>query len=169
MEKTIYLAGGCFWGTEHYLKKIRGVTSTQTGYANGNTLNPSYKEVYTDTTGFAETVKVCYDSEILSLDFLLEMYFIAIDPLSLNKQGEDTGTRYRTGIYYCNPSDLATIRNVCDNEERKLGQKIAVEVEELKNFYPAEEYHQDYLDKNPDGYCHLSPELFEFAKNATPR
>lgn len=166
MEKTIYLAGGCFWGTEHYLKKLRGVTFTQTGFANGNTVNPTYKEVYTDMTGFAETVKVCYDDGIISLEFLLEMYFKAIDPLSLNKQGEDSGTRYRTGIYYCDPADLPIVRKVYEGVERELGQKIAVEVEPLKNYYPAEEYHQAYLDKNPGGYCHLSPGLFKLAEQA---
>lgn len=166
MEKEIYLAGGCFWGAEHYLKRIYGVTFTQTGFANGNGVNPSYKAVYTDTTGFAETVLVRYDPELLSLSFLLEMYFKAIDPLSVNKQGEDCGTRYRTGIYYSDPADLATIRYIFEGEERAAGQKLAVEVLPLTNYYPAEEYHQAYLDKKPDGYCHLPQELFMLSKGA---
>lgn len=168
--KKIYLAGGCFWGAEHYLKRIYGVVSTRVGYANGVVPQgcdaPSYKQVYTDTTGFAETVEVEYDPDLLSLAFLLEMYFKAIDPLSLNKQGEDEGTRYRTGIYYVDEADLSAIRYIYEGEERAVGQKLAVEVLPLQNFYGAEEYHQDYLDKNPDGYCHLSAGLFGIAKGA---
>lgn len=164
--KEIYLAGGCFWGTEHYLKMIRGVVGTEVGFANGNTENPTYKEVYTDATGYAETVKVIYDPASVSLELLLELYFKAIDPLSLNKQGEDVGTRYRTGVYYVDEADRDTIEKVFIAEEKKAGAPLAVEKLPLKNFYPAEEYHQDYLDKNPQGYCHLSPALFAFAKEA---
>ena len=161
---TIYLAGGCFWGMEHYFKMVRGVTDTEVGFANGNTPNPSYKEVYTDATGYAETVKVTYDEAAVTLETILELFFKAIDPLSVNKQGEDEGTRYRTGIYYVNEDDLVTINKVFAEEERKAGSPLAVEVLPLKNFYAAEDYHQDYLDKNPGGYCHISNELFEFAK-----
>ena len=164
--KTIYLAGGCFWGTEHYLKMINGVVDTCTGFANGNGQNPSYKEVYTDTTGFAETVRVDYDPSVLPLRLLVQLYFKAIDPLSLNKQGEDEGTRYRTGIYYSDSKDLPVIREVFEEVQASLGSKLAVELEPLRNFYSAEEYHQDYLEKNPEGYCHLPLELFEFAKAA---
>ena len=164
--KTIYLAGGCFWGTEHYLKMINGVVDTCTGFANGNGENPSYKEVYTDTTGFAETVRVVYDPSVLSLHFLIELYFKAIDPLSLNRQGEDEGTRYRTGVYYTDESDLPVIRKVFAKQQALLSHPIVVEVEPLRNFYTAEDYHQDYLDKNPDGYCHLPLELFAFARQA---
>ena len=102
MTKEIYFAGGCFWGTEHFFKQIEGVLETEVGFANGHTENPTYKEVYTDQTGFAETVYVKYDSDVVSLEFLLNMFFKAIDPTSLNKQGEDEGTRYRTGVYYTN-------------------------------------------------------------------
>ena len=164
--KEIYLAGGCFWGAEHYLKQIRGVVFTETGYANGNTENPTYKEVYTDTTGYAETVRVEYDPEVLPLKLLVELYFKAIDPLSVNKQGEDEGTRYRTGIYYSDPDDLPVIKEVFNQVRDSLDAPLAVEVEPLRNFYRAEEYHQDYLVKNPDGYCHLPVALFEFAKKA---
>lgn len=164
--KEIYLAGGCFWGTEHYLKQIRGVLSTETGYANGRTVNPSYEEVYTDRTGFAETVKVTYDPEVLSLEFLLELYFKAIDPVSLNRQGEDSGTRYRTGIWYVDPGDLPVVRMVFDRVQACFSDQLAVEVGPLENFYGAEERHQDYLDKNPSGYCHLPVALFEFARKA---
>ena len=150
---------------EHYFKMVRGVTDTEVGFANGNTPNPSYKEVYTDATGYAETVRVTYDEAAVTLESILELFFKAIDPLSVNKQGEDEGTRYRTGIYYVNEDDLPTINNVFAEEERKAGAPMAVEVLPLKNFYAAEDYHQDYLDKNPGGYCHISNELFEFAKN----
>lgn len=166
MEKEIYLAGGCFWGAEHFLKRIHGVTFTQTGFAQGSVEAPSYKEVYTDNTGHAETVLVKYDPEQLSLAFLLEMYFKAIDPLSVNKQGEDCGTRYRTGIYYTDPADLPVIRYIYEGEEKKAGEPLAVEVEPLRCYYPAEEYHQAYLDKNPDGYCHLPAALFSLSRGA---
>ena len=164
--KEIYLAGGCFWGTEHFFKQIQGVMKTEVGFANGNTQNPTYKEVYTDTTGFAETVHIDYDENVVSLEFLLNMFFIAIDPTSLNKQGHDEGTRYRTGIYYCDESQLDVIRKVMSEQQEKYEKPIVVEVEPLKNFYPADEYHQDYLDKNPNGYCHLPLELFEYARKA---
>ena len=164
--KTIYLAGGCFWGTEHYIRMIRGVEDTEVGFANGDTPDPTYKEVYTDTTGYAETVKVVYDPAAVPLRLLLELFFRAIDPLSLNRQGEDEGTRYRTGVYFTDDEDLTVIKEVFREEEEKAGAPLAVELLPLKNFFPAEAYHQDYLLKNPDGYCHLRPDLFEFAKNA---
>lgn len=165
IKKEIYFAGGCFWGTEHFFKQIRGVTFTETGYANGNTPDPTYKEVYTDRTGYAETVHVEYDDSI-SLPFLVRMFFKAIDPVSLNRQGEDTGTRYRTGIYYTDPEDLPAIKAVYNEVAREYDVPLAVELQPLRNFYPAEDYHQDYLENNPDGYCHLPLELFEFARKA---
>ena len=165
IKKEIYFAGGCFWGTEHFFKQIRGVTFTETGYANGNTPDPTYKEVYTDRTGYAETVHVEYDDSI-SLPFLVRMFFKAIDPVSLNRQGEDAGTRYRTGIYYTDPKDLPAIKAVYDEVAREYDVPLAVELQPLRNFYPAEDYHQDYLENNPDGYCHLPLELFEFARKA---
>ena len=164
--KEIYLAGGCFWGTEHYFKQIDGVVDTEVGFANGITENPTYKEVCTDKTGFAETVHVIYNPDKVSLKFLLEMYFKAIDPTSINRQGHDTGTQYRTGVYYTDSSDEATISKVFDEEQKHIQGKIVVENLPLKNFYKAEDYHQDYLDKNPDGYCHLPQSLFEFARKA---
>lgn len=168
MKKEIYFAGGCFWGTEHFFKQIKGVTFTETGYANGNTPSPTYKEVYTDRTGYAETVHVEYDADLIDLSFLVQMYFKAIDPVSLNRQGEDIGTRYRTGIYYTDAEDLDTIMAVYDEVAEGYDCPLAVEVEPLRNFYVAEEYHQDYLENNPDGYCHLPLELFEFARKAKP-
>lgn len=164
--KDIYLAGGCFWGTEHFFKQVEGVVETEVGFANGHTENPTYKEVYTDETGYAETVRVCYNPDVVSLKFLLQMFFKAIDPLSLNKQGHDEGTRYRTGIYYTDAEDLPVIDKVYAKEQQQYDQPLAVEKQPLERFYTAEEYHQDYLDKNPDGYCHLPQSLFEFARNA---
>lgn len=164
--KEVYFAGGCFWGTEHYIKQIRGVISTEVGYANGNTLNPTYEEVYTDTTGYAECVRVAFDEEILSLAKVVELYFHSVDPLSLNRQGNDIGTRYRTGIYYTDDNDRSIIEEIYRQVEQSVGTPIVVELEALRNFYSGEEYHQDYLDKNPGGYCHLSRALMEYARKA---
>ena len=166
MTKDIYFAGGCFWGTEHFFKQINGVVATEVGYANGHTENPTYKDVCTDKTGFAETVRVSYDTERVSLRFLIDMYFHAIDPTSLNQQGHDRGTQYRTGIYYTDASDLPIIDSVYEEKQKECSEEFVVELLPLKNFYTAEEYHQDYLDKNPDGYCHLPLSLFEFARKA---
>lgn len=164
--KEIYLAGGCFWGTQHYLKQINGVLSTEAGYANGHIPNPTYKQVYTDTTGFAETVHVVYDPEVVSLELLLDLYYHTIDPTSLNKQGEDIGTRYRTGIYYTTEEDLPIIRKVYESVAANYQEPLAVEVKPLANYYPAETYHQDYLDKNPTGYCHIPLYMMEKARQA---
>ncbi|MBO7493251.1 MAG: peptide-methionine (S)-S-oxide reductase MsrA [Bacteroidales bacterium] len=165
--KEIYLAGGCFWGTEHYFKQIEGVLETETGFANGNTENPTYEEVYTDTTGYAETVKVVYDETKVSLGFLIDMFFHAIDPTLLNRQGHDEGTRYRTGVYYTDEVELPVIKRIFDEKQKLYNQPIVTEIAPLRNFFPAEEYHQDYLDKHPDGYCHLPVELFEFARKSS--
>ena len=166
MEKEIYLAGGCFWGTEHYFKQIDGVVATSVGYANGIIANPTYEQVCTDKTQFAETVRITYDPSVIDLEFLLEMYFKAIDPVSINQQGHDKGTQYRTGIYYIDEEDLSVIKTVYAREQARYSEPLAVEVKPLENYYDAEDYHQDYLDKNPDGYCHLPTELFEFARKA---
>lgn len=167
--KEIYFAGGCFWGTEHYIKQINGVISTEVGYANGNTDNPTYEEVYTDTTGYAECVKVVYNPSVITLKYLIELFFRSIDPLSLNKQGNDCGTRYRTGVYYVDSDDVDTIKSVFQSVESAVGEPLAVELETLKNFYPAEEYHQAYLDKNPNGYCHIPLELMMMARLANKK
>lgn len=164
--KDIYLAGGCFWGTEHYFKQVEGVVETEVGFANGHTENPTYEEVYTDETGYAETVHVKYNPEVVSLRFLLQLYFKAIDPVSLNKQGHDEGTRYRTGIYYTESADLPVVNEVFDEVQRHYDQPLAVERQPLERFFTADEYHQDYLEKNPTGYCHLPLSLFQFAKAA---
>lgn len=162
--KEIYFAGGCFWGTEHFMKQINGVVDTEVGYANGNVENPTYKLVCTDTTNFAETVKVEYDEKVVDLPFLIGLYFKMIDPTSVNKQGEDTGTQYRTGVYFTDAADETVIRDTISKLAKNYSAPVVVEIEKLKNFYAAEDYHQDYLDKNPNGYCHVSPELFEMAR-----
>lgn len=168
-KAEIYLAGGCFWGTEHYLKQIDGVLETQTGYANGHGKNPSYQEVCTDKTGFAEAVRVAYDPERLPLTLLLQLYFKSINPTSLNQQGNDVGTQYRTGIYYTNKNDLPLIMAEMEKVAKQYQQPLQVEVLPLKNFYDAEDYHQDYLEKNPTGYCHLPQALFDMARNANKK
>ena len=164
--KTIYFAGGCFWGTEHFMKQINGVKDTETGYANGHIENPSYQDVCTDKTGFVETVRVEYDETEVSLDFLIRLFFKMIDPTSLNRQGGDRGTQYRTGIYYVDPEDQTTIKETVAALSKNYDAPIVVEMQALENFYPAEEYHQDYLQKNPSGYCHVSAELFKMAREA---
>lgn len=169
MTHEIYLAGGCFWGTEHFFKQIEGIIDTQVGYANGTVENPTYEQVCTHKTGHAETVKVVYDPEQIGLEFLLDMFFAAIDPTVEDQQGPDVGPQYRTGIYYTDAADLPVIERRVADESRRYEAEIVTEVLPLACFYPAEDYHQDYLDKNPDGYCHLPLRLFEFARKAKPR
>ena len=161
--KTIWFAGGCFWGTEHYLSQFEGVLRTQAGYANGHLQDPTYQQVYTDQTGHVECVKVEYDDEIISLATLCRLFFRSIDPLIKDRQGDDCGTRYRTGIYWSDAEDAAVVEQVYSEEQRKYDSGLVVEKCPLQCFYPAEEYHQDYLVRNPDGYCHLSLETLWFA------
>jgi peptide methionine sulfoxide reductase msrA/msrB len=159
----IYLAGGCFWGTEKYLGAVHGATATDVGYANGKTENPSYEEVCSKNTGHAETVHVVYDPTKVSLSFLLELYYQAINPVSVNRQGGDTGSQYRTGIYYINHDDEPVIMESIANLQKKYEKPVAIEVKPLENYYLAETYHQKYLDKNPNGYCHIGVEKIKKA------
>ena len=163
-QREIYLAGGCFWGTQHYFDQLPGVLETEVGYANGITENPTYQEVCTGLTAHAETVRIRYDERIISLTELLEHYFLTIDPLSVNRQGGDVGLQYRTGIYYIDETLLPEIRAAVEKEAAKYDQPLAVELKPLDNFYPGEEYHQDYLDKNPGGYCHIPIALMASVK-----
>ena len=156
---TIYLAGGCFWGLQKYMDQFDGIIETQVGYANGPDFAPTYEQVCADS-GHAETVRVVYDETVLPPEELLERYFTVIDPLSVNRQGHDTGIQYRTGVYYTDEAQLPAIRRVFDRQREKAGASLAVTVEPLKNFFPAEEYHQKYLDKNPNGYCHIPRKFF---------
>lgn len=154
--REIWLAGGCFWGTEAYMARIPGVADTDVGYANGNVANPTYEQVCRHTTGFAEAVHVRYDPAVVSLARLLGYFFEIIDPTVLNRQGNDIGDQYRTGIYYQDPADLPIIQAVVSEIAGQVSQTVVTEVKPLENFYRAEEYHQDYLEKNPGGYCHVS-------------
>ncbi len=157
--KTIYLAGGCFWGMQRFFDQFEGVLATEVGYANGPDRAPSYEEVCR-SSGHAETVRVDYDEARISLTKLLDLYFTVIDPLSVNRQGEDSGVQYRTGVFYTDAAQLPEIRAVFSREEEKAGRKLAVLLEPLRNFFSAEEYHQKYLEKNPGGYCHIPQEYF---------
>ena len=150
----IYLAGGCFWGLEEYFSRIEGVEETTVGYANGQVESTNYQLIH--QTDHAETVHLIYDEKRISLREILLYYFRVIDPLSVNKQGNDVGRQYRTGVYYTDQADKAVIEQVFVEQEKQLGQKIAVELEPLRHYVLAEDYHQDYLKKNPGGYCHIN-------------
>lgn len=153
--KKIVLGGGCFWGMEAYFKRLNGIARTEVGYANGQTLEPTYKEVCSNTTGHAEVLHLEYDPAVISLEVILSHLWKVIDPTLLNRQGGDIGSQYRTGIYYLDEADIPVIHASRDNEQLKYEKPIVTEVEPLKYYYPAEEYHQDYLTKNPGGYCHI--------------
>ena len=152
----IYFAGGCFWGVEEYFSRIPGVIDAVSGYANGTVENPSYQLVCTGSTGTAETVHVTYDPAKVSLGVLTRQFFKIIDPVSVNRQGNDRGTQYRTGVYYTDEADLAVLEKVfAEIADGIAPQKLATELLPLASFYEAEGDHQDYLDKNPGGYCHI--------------
>ncbi|MDW7658954.1 MAG: peptide-methionine (R)-S-oxide reductase MsrB [Bacillota bacterium] len=154
--RDIWLAGGCFWGVEAYMARVPGVAEATVGYANGLTENPTYADVSYKNTGHAEAVHIRYDPERISLEELLAQFFLIIDPTSVNRQGNDVGSQYRSGIYYQDEADLAVIQAVINSEQKNYEKPITVEVEPLVHYYLAEEYHQDYLEKNPGGYCHVS-------------
>jgi peptide-methionine (S)-S-oxide reductase len=153
--KEIYLAGGCFWGVEEYFSRIDGVVDTEVGYANGTQDRPTYKQVCTGLTGHTETTYVEYDESKVSLEHLLDRFFRIIDPTLVDRQGGDVGNQYRTGIYYTDSNDLDTIQRVVAEQQKKYDKPIATEVKPLACFFEAEDYHQDYLKKNPGGYCHV--------------
>ena len=162
--KTIYLAGGCFWGVQRFFDQFDGVLRTETGYANGPEEAPSYQDVCNDS-GHAETVKIDYDESRITLAELLDFYFMVIDPLSVNQQGHDVGIQYRTGVYYTSAEQLPEIDRVFQEQEAKAGAPLAVEKEPLRNFFSAEEYHQKYLEKNPGGYCHIPSAMFNLQES----
>ena len=161
--KTIYLAGGCFWGMQKFLDQFDGVEKTEVGYANGPDRAPSYRDVCSNS-GHAETVRVDYDETVLPLCELLQFYFMVIDPVSVNRQGMDAGVQYRTGVYYTDEEQLPEIDAVFSEVSEKVGAPLAVEKLPIRNFFSAEEYHQKYLDKNPAGYCHIPTRYFSIAK-----
>lgn len=152
--KKIYLAGGCFWGVQGYFKNLLGIEKTSVGYANGKTDITDYNSI--KSTDHVEAVEIEYNQDIIRLEEILLRLFKIIDPFSLNKQGNDIGRQYRTGIYYTDSKDIKVIEKVCKYIEEKNQKKIAVEVEKLNMYILAEDYHQDYLDKNPKGYCHIN-------------
>ena len=154
--KKIVLAGGCFWGVEAYFKRVKGIVTTRSGYANGKTEVITYKEVCTGKTGHVEACYLEYNENILPLRMILNHLFRVIDPTSLNKQGGDVGTQYRTGIYYLDIEDRGRIEQYIKDQETSYLKPIVVEVEKLDTFYNAEELHQEYLEKNPSGYCHIN-------------
>lgn len=151
--KKIYLAGGCFWGVEAYFSRVKGVIKTAVGYANGKIQDPTYEKVCSGETNFAETVLVEYKE--ISLKQILQHFFSIVDPTTLNKQAHDVGTQYRSGIFYVDENDREIIESIIKEEQKKYSNPIVTEVKKLENFYKAEEYHQKYLDKNPQGYCHI--------------
>ena len=166
MEKTVYFGGGCFWGVEKYFSYVEGVTETEVGYANGPTANPTYEEVCRGHTGHAETVKVVYECQKIGLEQLLSLFYQSIDPTAVNRQGNDIGPQYRTGIYYTDPKEKSLILQSLAQLQKSYQAPIAVEVGPLRNFWPAEEYHQKYLDRNPLGYCHIGKEKLKAAQKA---
>lgn len=157
--KSIVFAGGCFWGVEAYFKNIPGVVSTKTGYANGHTKNPTYQEVCENSTGFAEACYLHYDESKVKLESLLQAFWKIVDPTVKDRQGHDIGNQYRTGIYYSDEKDLEIINSSKNAEQRNYSNQIVTEIAPLLSFYDAEEYHQKYLDKNPNGYCHIPKSL----------
>lgn len=169
MRETVYLAGGCFWGAQRYFDCLPGVLATEVGYANGRTADPRYEQVCHENTGHAETVKVTFDPAVLSLRELLEQYYRIIDPTSHNRQGGDVGTQYRTGIYTVSDAQLAAARASLAQLQKRYETPLAVEVRPLENFYTAEDYHQQYLEKNPGGYCHVPAAMFDAARRYEPK
>ncbi|WP_298521415.1 peptide-methionine (S)-S-oxide reductase MsrA [uncultured Methanobrevibacter sp.] len=159
--QVIYLAGGCFWGVEAYISRLKGVNQTEVGYANGNDLAPTYEKVCTGKTGHAETVKVTYNPKIIALEDILEEFFKIIEPYSKNRQGADVGTQYRTGIYWQEESQKDIVLKFLARKRGESSKRIAVEARAILSFYPAEDYHQKYLEKNPQGYCHVDLNLID--------
>ena len=158
---TIHLAGGCFWGVEEYYRRLKGVLDTSVGYAQGNTKDPNYKEVCSGTTGYVEAVEIHFDTREISLQQILDHLFRMIDPTTLNRQGNDIGTQYRTGIYPSNENDLLIAQDFVANRQSFYKQPIVTEVELLRNYYIAEPMHQMYLEVNPQGYCHIDFSLIK--------
>ncbi|CUP77955.1 MAG: peptide-methionine (S)-S-oxide reductase MsrA [Clostridium baratii] len=153
--KEIVLGGGCFWGVQEFMSRLNGVKKTEVGYANGRGENPTYEDICNNNTYYAEVCKILYDENEISLEIILEEFWSIIDPTILNRQGNDIGSQYRTGIYYTDKNDIEIIEKSKNKEQQKYSKKIVTEVKPLEKYYKAEEYHQDYLKKNPGGYCHI--------------
>lgn len=153
--KQIVLAGGCFWGMEAYFKRLNGVLETEVGYANGETLEPTYEQVCRNNTGHAEVLKMSYDPAVITLPEILTHFWKVIDPTLLNRQGGDIGSQYRTGLYFIDAEDQVVLEASLKEEQKKYEKPIVTEIMPLHYYYAAETYHQKYLDKNPNGYCHI--------------
>ena len=153
--KEIVFGGGCFWGVQEFMSRLKGVKKTEVGYANGRGENPTYEDICNNNTYYAEVCKILYDENEISLEIILEEFWSIIDPTILNRQGNDIGSQYRTGIYYTDKNDIEIIETSKNKEQQKYSKKIVTEVKPLEKYYKAEEYHQDYLKKNPGGYCHI--------------
>ncbi len=166
MMRTIYLAGGCYWGVEKYVAGIAGVQETEVGFANGHVEAPAYVQVKQGDTGHAETVRVVYDAAALPLEKLLRLFFRIIDPTSFERQGGDAGNQYRTGVYWVEAADEAVVRAELDRLQAACPLPVVVEACPLACFYPAEKYHQKYLDKTPGGYCHVPWSEIEWVRHA---
>ncbi|OYU44896.1 MAG: peptide-methionine (S)-S-oxide reductase [Burkholderiales bacterium PBB4] len=167
--ETLVLGGGCFWCTEAVYVQVRGVTDVESGYSNGQTHQPSYEDVCTGATGHNEVVKLVYDPEIISTREILEIFFVIHDPTTLNRQGNDTGTQYRSGIYFSTPAQEAVAREVMAEMAASgvYNRPIVTEVRPVANYWPAEEYHQDFFERNPhQGYCMAvaAPKVAKFRK-----
>jgi len=167
-EKEIYLAGGCYWGVEKFMSSLKGVTNTQVGFANGTVEAPTYRQVCQEPTGHAETVRVTYDGGVLPLPTLLGLFYRIIDPTAFQRQGGDAGSQYRTGVYYTDGADAPVVASSLAALAATLDKPLAVEQGPLRCFYPAEEAHQHYLDKNPGGYCHVPWEMIRWAAQFDP-
>lgn len=159
--KEIVVAGGCFWGVEEFFRRTKGIVATQVGYAQGHKENATYQEVCSSTTGHTEVVKLLYDESIITLEKILELLFRIINPTVLNRQGNDIGPQYRTGVYYFDLQDKATIEHFIQKQQFNYPEKIVVEIEQVNLFVKAEDYHQHYLIKNPTGYCHVNMNLLK--------
>lgn len=167
--QTIVLGGGCFWCTEAVFKEVRGITDVESGYSNGQTQRPSYEQVCTGTTGHNEVVKLTYDPAVISTAQVLEIFFVVHDPTTLNRQGNDSGTQYRSGIYYTTPEQKQVADDLVRrmNQDKLFGKPVVTEVLALDNYSPAEDYHQDFFEKNPNqGYCLAvaAPKVAKFRK-----
>ena len=168
-SQIIVLGGGCFWCTEAVYVKVRGVTDVESGYSNGSAQRPSYEQVCTGTTGHNEVVKLTYDPEQVSTRQILEIFFVVHDPTQMNRQGNDVGTQYRSGIYYTTPEQKQVAEDMIRqmSQEKLFGRPVVTEVQAMRNYWPAEEYHQDFFEKNPtQGYCLAvaAPKVAKFRK-----
>jgi len=162
---SIVLAGGCFWCIEAVYSRMQGVISATSGYANGDMLNPTYEAVCSGKTGYAEAVKVEFDADTVSLEQILEVFWHIHDPTTLNRQGADAGTQYRSGVYYEDEAQKTVVEKSAAEAQKMFSQKIVTEIEPLKNWHEAEEYHQNYFAKNPNqGYCQavVAPKVMKF-------